>query len=414
MSVILTVGAAFCVNALSVGPMKSLGVFFIQYERELGASAGQASLVTSLLYGAFFLSGPFATILANRFGFRQTIIFGTILASAGSIGCSFSQHIAVVHATIGIMTGVGFGLVNVPTIALIGIRYKEKRSFFNNIVTMGSALTAIPLSPLVQLWIDVYGWRGAFLLIGGVILNVIPSCLLMISAKMNKQIAPAKRRLIDLSLLKSITFPAYAVAAGCDMAAMVAITVYLVRFAQDRDVGNYIAASLSSVISIVDLTLRPISGYITTLTNIGPIPIRRTYYFCGVACIQALVVIIFPFTQSIYAIVAVTVAYAICIGLRGALSITILSDLFGTDKLVSSLGLRAFAVGTFSAATPPLIGRIVDSTGSYDAPFYASAVMSVISAILVSMVQIIILRREKEAARKTKSINVDETAEYKL
>nr|XP_039263763.1 LOW QUALITY PROTEIN: monocarboxylate transporter 12-B-like [Styela clava] len=387
MSAILTVGCAFSLSALTVGPMKSLGIFFVQYERELGATAGQASLVNSLAFGAYFLGGPFASILTNRLGFRQTIILGTILASVGFIGCSFSQHISVVHGTVGIMTGVGFGFVGVPTVALIGMRFKEKQSLYINIVTMGSALSAIPLSPLLQLWIDIYGWRGAYLLLGGVVLNAIPSCFLMVSSKINKKMTNANRKLIDLDLMRSYTFPVYAIASGCDMAAMVAIGVYLVRFAQYKEVDNYIAASLPSIVAVVDLILRPISGYVTTLTHIGNSN-KANILWC-VACIQAVAVFIFPFTQSVYAIIAVTVTYATCVGSRGALAVTILSDLFGTEKLVSSLGLRAVVVGIFIIATPPLIGIIVDLTGSYDIPFYASSMLSLVSAFLVAFLQII-------------------------
>lgn len=176
-------------------------------------------------------------------------------------------------------------------------------------MTMGSALMAIPLSPVVQLWIDAYSWRGAVLLLGGLFLNTMPSGLLM--TQHSRTGIKRQWKLSEMKILKTFSFFSYMVCSGADLAAMVCVSVYLVRFSQSKGVDDYLAASLSSILSVVDLCLRPISGYATSLSNVGRIPIVRPYVFAAIAVIQACVVMSFAFCSDIYGIAAVSVAYAV-------------------------------------------------------------------------------------------------------
>ena len=54
---VVFVALAFLCAALPLASMKSTGVFFIQVQNELGATAKDASLLISLMYGMFFFAG---------------------------------------------------------------------------------------------------------------------------------------------------------------------------------------------------------------------------------------------------------------------------------------------------------------------------------------------------------------------
>lgn len=206
-----------------------------------------------------------------------------------------------------IFVGIGAGFNTVPAFAIIGLTFKDKRPLANNVMTMGSALMAIPLSPIVQLWIDEYSWRGAILLLGGLFLNAIPSALLM-----TRTPRIGEKREWNLSEMK-FSFLCYMVAAGADLAAMVCVSVYLIRYSQSKGIDDYLAASLSSILSIVDLCLRPISGYFTSLSTLGRIPVVRPYVFAVIAVVQACVVSSYTFCTDIYGIASVSVVYAVSV-----------------------------------------------------------------------------------------------------
>lgn len=67
-----------------------------------------------------------------------------------------------------------------------------------------------------------------------------------------------------------------------------------------------------------------------------------------------------------------------------------MTEFFGTTNIVTALGLRSLSLGLFSAAAPPIVGLIVDATGSYKSPFFASSVLSLVSAISILIVKKII------------------------
>lgn len=49
--------SSFVLNGLIIGPMKSLGVYFIEFQNEFGVTAGQTSIVVTLLYAAYYMFG---------------------------------------------------------------------------------------------------------------------------------------------------------------------------------------------------------------------------------------------------------------------------------------------------------------------------------------------------------------------
>ncbi|XP_076807388.1 monocarboxylate transporter 6-like [Clavelina lepadiformis] len=379
---------AFAANAVTMGPMKCTGVFFLPFQLDLNATAKEASLVTSLIYGMYFFCGPIASVLSNRFGFKRTALLGGLIASAGTTVACLSPSIEVVYITLGIFIGFGSCLVLTPVYALIGQVFVDKRPLVNNIVSLGSAMSAIPLGLLVQLWIDSYGWRGSVLLLGGIVLNSLLFVYLIkiLSTQRDVVLRSKSRKLLNIELLRTVIFPAYCIACGLHMASMVCVSVYLVRFAQSLGISNYQAAGLTSIMGLVDILLRPAVGYLTSIEKVGRVRVNRCVVLYVSMAVQAVTTLLLPFTRGYSEVVAVTVAYAACIGFCGALPITVLADLFGADKLPSTLGFRSFVVGAFSLATPPLIGIWVDIIGSYNVPFFASSAFSLAASFVLVLI----------------------------
>lgn len=57
----LVIGA-FLTNFLIMGPVKSMGVYFLEFQMQLDASAKQASMVMSIVYGTYFITGKWPSI----------------------------------------------------------------------------------------------------------------------------------------------------------------------------------------------------------------------------------------------------------------------------------------------------------------------------------------------------------------
>jgi len=58
-----------------------------------------------------------------------------------------------------------------PSIVIVSYYFNARRALATGIAVCGSSIGAFVLAPLMSLLLNLYGWRGANLIIAGVILN---------------------------------------------------------------------------------------------------------------------------------------------------------------------------------------------------------------------------------------------------
>jgi predicted MFS family arabinose efflux permease len=73
----------------------------------------------------------------------------------------------------GMISGLGLGLMYLPAIVCVTIYFEKYRSLATGIAVCGSGLGTFLMAPLTELLVSNYSWRGAFLLIGALMLNCI-------------------------------------------------------------------------------------------------------------------------------------------------------------------------------------------------------------------------------------------------
>lgn len=100
-------------------------------------------------------------------------IAGSILAASCIIVSMFAQNVLTLIITIGFGTGLGFGLIYLPAIVSVTQYFEAKRSLATGIAVCGSGFGTFVFAPLTKYLIESYGWRGAMLIIGGIVLNCI-------------------------------------------------------------------------------------------------------------------------------------------------------------------------------------------------------------------------------------------------
>jgi len=294
-------------------------------------------------------------------------------------------------------SGLGSCCAIAPVYAVVGQVFAKKRPLVNNIVIAGSAVASIPLSIVAQLWIDWYGWRGSVLLVSGVLLQSLVSSVLTfnMASRCDAEMFGKKRKLFDLSLLKSTSFLMFCVGCGFYYSALTVVSVFLVRFAQSRGVSDLLAAGLPGIMGAVDTILKPFTGYLLSLNKIGCCTVKRMLILSGSVAAQALTAFCLPFAYDYGGIVACMVVYAACIGLSGALPLTVLAELYGPEKLATSLGLRSLSMGAFTLAVPSLIGCYVEQTKNYSIPFFASGGVGFVAGLFFLLANVCADRNKK-------------------
>ncbi|VIO86427.1 Uncharacterized protein BM_BM5077 [Brugia malayi] len=154
--------ASFFANVIVDGIIYSIGETLVEiWEQDFRTTAMQASIVQSLLTGFYFLAGPMASGLTNLFGCRLVVIAGSITTFVGFILSSIVPTLSLLYITFGIIGGIGFGLVYLPSILVVNQYFEKRRALAMGIAVCGSGIGTTVFSQLFPFLLEVCenNWR---------------------------------------------------------------------------------------------------------------------------------------------------------------------------------------------------------------------------------------------------------------
>ncbi|CAC5388566.1 Monocarboxylate transporter 13,Monocarboxylate transporter 14,Monocarboxylate transporter 3 [Mytilus coruscus] len=181
--------ASLVCNFIVDGIGYAFGVLLPIFAEHFEESKGKVSLVGSLLFGVYLCSGPIASGLVNKFGCRPVTIAGSIIASVGFLLGSFAPNLNILILTYGVLGGLGFGLIYLPSIVTVGFYFEKRRALATGIAMCGSGIGTFVFSPLNDYLLGLYGWRNLLFIQSGIILNGVVCGMLMRPLK----VKPRKR-----------------------------------------------------------------------------------------------------------------------------------------------------------------------------------------------------------------------------
>lgn len=101
----IVVLGSFACNMIVDGIIFSFGMFLPKISETLNVKTAQIALVGSLLSGFYLIVGPFASALANKFGFRTVAITGSVLGALAFILSYFATNVEFLCISYGIIGG---------------------------------------------------------------------------------------------------------------------------------------------------------------------------------------------------------------------------------------------------------------------------------------------------------------------
>ncbi|XP_018331389.1 monocarboxylate transporter 14 isoform X2 [Agrilus planipennis] len=182
----VVVFGSFMCNMIVDGIVFSFSTFLPHIEKEFNASKSDVSLVGSLLAGCYLIVGPFASALANRYGFRAVAVIGTFIATLAFVLSHFAPNVQVLWLTYGLLGGIGFGLIYVPAVITAGFYFEKWRAIATGIGVCGSGIGAFVMTPFSNYLIQEMGWRNALLAEAAIIFSCIAFGLLFRPVKPTK------------------------------------------------------------------------------------------------------------------------------------------------------------------------------------------------------------------------------------
>jgi MFS family permease len=177
---LVVLGLCFLLMALARGASETFTVFLLPISSSFGWDRAQTVSVYSISALCFGLAAPFVGRLFDHSGPRAVYAVGLLLLGAGFSAAAFAQQLWHLQVSIGLAVGLGSACLGQVTSSLLLNRWFGPRLPMALAVLMSSAGAGVlVLVPLAQILVDQAGWRGAYHILGGVMLaGAVPLLLL--------------------------------------------------------------------------------------------------------------------------------------------------------------------------------------------------------------------------------------------
>lgn len=410
----MVVLGAFISMGFSYAFSKAVTVFYKEIQQFFGASYSEIAWISSLLLAVMYAGGPISSILVNRYGSRPVVIFGGLLSGIGMILATFSTSIIQLYICVGVIAGFGFSLNLQPSVIVVGKYFLKKRPMANGLAMAGSPVILSTLAPLNQFLFDKYGWRGSFLILGSLLLNCCvagalfrpiglqtsktkkgksvkdkdPEKVNMSLGEPVKVVTPKEKescitrfnKVLDLTLFKHRGFLIYLIGNVLMFIAFYAPIVFLAPYGKHLGVDEYSAAFLLSILAIVDMIARPVTGIIANTKWVRP---RVQYFFSFSVTFNGFCHLMCPLATGYVGLVVYSVFFGLGFGMVCALLFETLMDLVGAKRFSSAVGLVTIVECVPLLLGPPIGGAIVDSFGEYKYMFFECGAIMVFAGIFL-------------------------------
>lgn len=385
------VATSFLIQAVCIGAMFTYGVFFKELQQEFGWSR---ALIAGASSSAFFVMGAGAIIagtINDRIGPRIILTVSGISMGLGYLLMSQVSMPWQLYLMYGLLVGIGFSTHDVITLSTIARWFVKHRGIMSGIVKVGTGVGQFSVPLAASVLITAFGWRNAYLIIGGIVLVVLVALaqpmkrdprtigLLPDGEKPGNGDRTSPGGDGGLSFREAVRngqFLGICLAEFAAFACLFTILVHIVPHAMDQGLKPVAAASVLSTIGAVSVLGRVVMG--TMNDTIGG---KASLTICFIILIISFLIlqvagnppmlfvfaVIYGFSHgAIFTVMSPTIAEYF--GMRSH------GQLFGTVLFVGTLG------GTIG---PALTGYIFDITGTYRIAFMALTLCGVLGLIPV-------------------------------
>ncbi|KER22990.1 hypothetical protein T265_09032 [Opisthorchis viverrini] len=164
----LVMFASFTLQLFIDGSISGFGVIFLaiqqdeafvraNYTRTLLAMPG------SIQPGFFLCTGAFASPFIQKFGFRLTGSFASIMVSSGISLSSMQTNIHLFSLFYGVVAGIGFGILMVCAIVSVNFYFERFRGISSGVAMAGAGVGYLAVPLLFSKLVERLGWRNALL-----------------------------------------------------------------------------------------------------------------------------------------------------------------------------------------------------------------------------------------------------------
>jgi OFA family oxalate/formate antiporter-like MFS transporter len=348
--------------------------FFEPIRREFGWTYTQISLAASLRGLEMGIFAPFVGFLADRFGSRKLLLWGTILVGVGLILLSLTRSLAMFYGSFLIIAFGAGGCASVVTMTVVANWFHRKVGIALGVMVSGIGASGL-LLPLIVRLIDVSGWRTTFIVLGlGMWILGVPLSFVIRNRPEHYGYLPDGEESSDS--MPEIELQSKGSSIGFRQALRMRFFWYLnsiefIRMMTVLAVITHVMPYLSSL-GIPRSTGGLIAGAIPLFSIIGRFGfgwlcdvIDKRYVLALSFCLMSAGLLAFSYVQTIW--VACVFLLLFSPGYGGGMVVrgTILREYFGRESFGTILGITMGCAATGGIIGPTVAGWVYDILGSY-------------------------------------------------
>ncbi len=366
----------------SMGTRQSFGLFLQPISQDLGLGREVFSLAMAVQNFVFGL--PIVGLLADRYGSRWVLLFGSLLYAAGCLFMPQSSGPLGLYLNLGLI--IGIGLASNTYVVLLGavaqVVSPERRSTAFGLITAAGSFGTFALVPTVQWLISNQGWQNSFAIIA------IPMAAVALLAfgfpgRTKKDPAAPTTNDAEATLMETLHKARghsgfWLLNAGFFVCGfhVAFIATHLPAFLTDGGLSKMAGATALSLIGLFNIFGSSLFGWLGDRY-------RKKYLLSGLYFARAVVISLFlvvPLADTS------ALVFGCLIGFLWLATVPLTSgtvaQIFGSRYLSTLYGIVFFShqIGSFLGVW--LAGRIYDSTGSYDTIWWMAIALGLIASLV--------------------------------
>lgn len=162
---------SFIIMTLVLQLSPCFGILFSRYLLDLGASSITTAWIFNIECFLLYAMGMIVSPLSKEFGWQSVGILGCALTSLSIIISAFSPSAEFLFFSFSLLSGIGSGLAVCMCFIIVPVYFDRRRGIANAIMMAGICMGEIIGPPFIRYLQDEYSFKGATLILGGVILN---------------------------------------------------------------------------------------------------------------------------------------------------------------------------------------------------------------------------------------------------
>ncbi|XP_038058772.1 monocarboxylate transporter 12-like [Patiria miniata] len=369
--------------------LKTIGMMLPLLQDQFNTTTWILGWITSIIGAASGLSAITSRLMDRWFGPGYVIMTCGAMIGFSVIMASFATspiHLACVFT---LLLGSGLGISGVLIKEAIARCFTTNYATATGIARTGDSIGLFVCAPIVQIFIDTYGWRGAMLLVGAISVHLVVCGALMLRAgapsASRYQKLPANDgiskhpsqlpsrctsfyknllEIFDIRLLSDFRYWSVAIIACGSKFAFNMWLIYFVSQAQSNGFSLQEAAIFVTVGGVGGLIAKLVQGF---FLDRGVISSFHLTVIAVTVCSASYCAT--PWLTSYWPMMTSSLLIVTSSGALSCLQDVLSKQVLGVDLLVGAFGWTSFTGAILEFSLGFLPGWLFDTTGSYTTAF---------------------------------------------